>query len=389
MRALGLVGLCFVVVGCKKPSAEVPGPDAVGAAKASGPAKPVVAFPVAPSTLSVFAPVEKACEWRAVEPVAGVTRVIASLPGSCVGARVSFGPDASKAVVWFDPWHVQRPGYFAQTASAPGYPEEKADEQARPRAFIVSTKDGKVEPLPLPALAGQKLTDVGVTADGAVLAFLEEGLSDEVRERGTVTLGAETFDLTQFTEGLPELAHAYRFQAGKWTRAETKATTTGWDYALGVQALDVFRKVGARSVELSSAHAQGDVLEGGALAALKPLAPKKAASPDDGHWIFLGVGSARVYAWEVTGELAYTTGLVAAGSPPKVLAKLGFTDGDLVSLRSSASFLLVTSADVGTHPRLYELPSAKLLFASDSARGVTFWPTAIVSTGHEASRPPP
>lgn len=389
MRALGLVGLCFVVVGCKKPSAEVPGPDAGGAVKASGPAKPAVAFPVAPSTLSVFEPVEKSCEWRAVEPLVGVTRVIASLPGSCVGARVSWSPDASKAVVWFDPGHVQRPGYFAQTASAPGYAEEKGDEQAKPRAFIVSTKEGKVEALPLPDLTGQKLTDLGVTADGAVLAFLEEELSDEVREKGSVTVGGETFDLKQFGEGLPELAHAHRFEGGKWTGVETKATTTGWDYALGVQALDVFRKVGARSVELSSAHAQGDVVEGGALAALKPLAPKKAASPDDGHWIFLGVGSARVYAWEVTGEFGYTTGLVAAGSPPKVLAKLGFTDGDLVSLRSSASFLLVTSSDVGTHPRLYELPSAKLLFSSDTARGVTFWPTTMVSTGHEGSRPAP
>ncbi|MEW5741356.1 MAG: hypothetical protein AB1938_20710 [Myxococcota bacterium] len=382
MRVLVLV-FCLAVVGCRKASTEAPG-DATPAAKTPEPVKPAVAFPTAPSTLSVFEPVEQACEWRAVEPVAGVTRVIAALPGSCVGARVSWSPDAVKAVVWFDPWHVQRPGYFAQTASPPGYPEEKGDERAKPRAFIVSTKDGKNEPLPLPALPGQKVVDLGVTADGAVWAFTEEELSDEVRARGTVTVGAESFDLTQFQEGLPELAHAHRFEQGKWTRVETRATTTGWDYALGVQALEVFRKIGARTIDLSSAHAQGDVADDAAVKALTPLAPKKASAPDDGHWIFLGVGDARVYVWEVTGEFAYTTGLVATGTPPKVLPKLGFTDGDLVSVRASASYLLVSSSDVGTHARLYELPAGKLLYSSDTARGVTFWPTTVVSTGHEA-----
>lgn len=385
MRTLALVVL-VAVVGCKKSNDVV---DAGAPAPAAKPAEPPKAEPVAralpsaPSTLSVFEPVNSSCEWRAVEPESGKATALATLPGSCVGARVSWSPDAAKALVWFDPHHVQTAAYSSSTSSKPGYEDEHADEQAKPRLFAVDVRTGKVDALPLPAVPErQSLDEVGLGPDGAPLAFLEELLPDDVQEKGSVTVDGQVFDLTAFEEGLPALAHAMKFADGKWTKAETKATTTGWDYAMGVQALDAFGGLGPRSVELSSGHVQGDAAEPKEVAALKKLAPKK-AGPEDGDWVFVGAGGARVYVWEITAEFAYTTGLVAAGTPPQVLPKLGFTDGDLVSVRTSGKYLLVTGSGTGTHPRLYELPEGKLVFSSDTARAVTFWPGTAKPESHE------
>ena len=94
-------------------------------------------------------------------------------------------------------------------------------------------------------------------------------------------------------------------------------------------------------------------------------------------------GGARLYVWEISGEFAHTTGLVALGSPPAVLPKLGFNDGDLVAIRTSGPFVLIAGSDVGTHPRLYQLPAGKLVFSSDTARAATFWPSTAKPESHE------
>jgi hypothetical protein len=172
------------------------------------------------------------------------------------------------------------------------------------------------------------------------------------------------------------LVHAYRRNGAQWTRIETRLSTTGWDYGLGMQNLDAFRKLGPRSIELAAPHAQGDSADLPSLAALSPTGA-------DGSWIFVGAGGARIYVWEITGEFAYTTGLIA-GADAKPLSKLGFTDADLVALRTSGPHVLISAANVGTHPRLYEYPSAKLLFSSDTARAATFWPTTTKPESHEA-----
>ncbi len=364
--------LCFVVVmvlaGCRKPA----------------PAVLAFAVPTAPSTLSLLEPVGANCEWRQVEPVKGTTVVLATFPGTCVGARLSFSPDASKAVVWFDPSLVQRGGYSTQVSSKPGFPDEEVDEKALARAFVVSTRKPQVEPVPLPALPGLTLQELGVDAKGAVLALLEEPVSDEAVKRGAVTSGAETFSLAEITDGLPVMVHAYRREGAAWKRVETKLSTTGWDYGLGVKALEAHQQLGPRSIDLCASHAQGDAAGGDEAASLQQLSPRDAGA-DDGQWIFLGAGGARVFAWEISGEFAHTTGLIASGAPaPKVLPKLGFTDGDLVALRTSGPHLLISASNVGTHPRLYEFPAGTLVFSSDTARAATFWPTTAKPESHEA-----
>lgn len=376
MRTLNLALVVLTLAGCKKD----PAPPAVKTAPLEAPAPKVEAFavPTALTTLSVFEPVGPGCEWRQLEPVAGTMVVLATFPGACVGARVAWSPDASKAVVWFDPEHVQSSGYSTQVSSKPGYPDETVDPKASRRAFVVSTLEPQVEPLLLPAFPKQALRDLGVDATGAVLALLEEELPDGAT--GVIESNGEKFDLGTITEGIPVLVHAYRRDGAKWVRAETKLSSTGWDYGNGVRELDAHQKLGPRSDDLAASHAQGDTAEGEVLKDLAALAPK-GAGEDDGSWIFLGAGGTRFYVWEVTGEFAHTTGLVVNGKA--ALPKLGFTDGDLVAIRTSGAHVLISAANVGTHPRLYAMPEGTLVFSSDTARAASFWPTTAKPESHE------
>lgn len=370
MRSLLLASL-LLVVSCRKPVAA---PDA-GA--------PEVAFasPSALSTLSVLEPGADGCEWRQVDPVKGTKLVLGNFPGSCVGARVAWSPDASKAVVWFDPRHVQQAGYASQVSTKPGFADEAADPKATPRAFIASSRRRQVEPLPLPAEAGLTLQELGVDGSGAVWALLEQAVPEGAK--GPFVAAGQTFDLSTLSEGVPVVVHAFVRDGAAWKRVESKLSTTGWDYGVGVQALEAHARLGALSETLAASHAQGDVAEESEQASLQTLSPKDAGA-EDGQWIFLGAGGARLYVWEISGEFAHTTGLIALGAPPKPLPKLGFTDGDLVAVRTSGPFVLISGADVGTHPRLYEFPSGRLVFSSDTARAASFWPTTTKPESHEA-----
>lgn len=377
MRSVLLASILLTVGGCRKSSPGV-------AALAPDAGAPVLEFaaPTAPSTLSLFEPAGEGCEWRQLDPVAGKRVVLARFPGTCVGARLAWTPDGSRALVWFDPQHVQSAGYSSQLSSKPGYADEVADAKASPRAFLVSTRRQQVEPMPFPAVPGLTLQELGLDETGAVLALLEQPVPEGTK--GTFVAAGQTFDLSTLHEGVPVVVHAYRREGADWKRVESKLSTTGWDYGLGVRELEAFRRFGPRSADLAASHAQGDVAEDAVLPALMTLAPKDAGA-DDGQWIFLGAGGARIYVWEISGEFAHSTGLIALGTPgPKPLPKLGFTDGDLVAVRTSGAHLLITGSHVGTHPRLYELPAGKLIFSSDSARAATFWPTTAKPDSHKA-----
>jgi len=376
MRALVVVML--VSLSCKKSPPVV--------VDAGAPPAPVLrALPSAPSTLSLLEPTDAGCEWRTMEPLSGATTALATLPGSCVGARIMWSPDTSKALVWFDPEHLTHSAYSANFASKPAFADAPRDEAARSRLFAVDVRSGEVKPLVMPPVSEvQQLEELGLGADGVPLAFFTE--TPRKLDAGAKSLEADgqSFDLSEIHEGAPTIARAFRFADGGWSRFETKLTTTGWDYALGASALDSYSKAGPRSTQLSTSMNGGDSAEEKEVEALKKLTPPKAA-PDDGAWIFVGAGGARVYVWQVSAEFAITTGLIATGMPPATLPQLGFTDGDLVALRTSGPFVLVTASDVGTHPRLYQLPAAKRVFASDSARAVTFWPTTAKPESHEDS----
>lgn len=367
MRVL-LVAVVVVFAACSKKS----NPEVVDAGPPAPPPPPAEKTLLnSTSTLSLFEPADGKCVWRQEDPVAKKRVELASFPGTCVGVRVAWSADLTKAVVWFDPQLIQVTGYMSETSTPPKFVDEETDQSAKPRWFFVDVKSGKTEALTPPTMDKHELRDLGLSKAGDVVALYEETLPDDAK--GTIKSGEQSFNLDEITEGLPILAHAYKRDGAKWTRFETKLSTTGWDYAAGVRALDVAGELGPKSDAFLDSHAETDAVDEPTGKQLKQFAPAKAASEDDGEWTALKVGEAQVYVWQVTGEFAHTTGLMATKDAK--LPNLDFTDGELVAIRSNGPLLLVSRSDVGTHPRLYKFPEGTRVFASDTARGVTFWPS--------------
>lgn len=371
-----LASLLFIA-GCKKP-------ERVVVVDAGAPPAPVIEKRDVTATqysLSLFEPNGAKCDWALLDVATSKRSTIASFDGTCVGVHVAWSEDTHHAVVWFRPAFVSGSSYGSQTSSPPGFAEEKVDETAKDRVFQVSVIDGRVKTLSLPAFPSMELQAFGIDTEGHALAFFEQDLTDAEAKKKSITIEGEKIALPKVAEGMPALAHLYRFEGEAWKRVRSVPTTTGWDYAQGASALGEYQ-LGTRSEELASGNLGGDGADDEEQKALSVLLPKKLKS-DDGEWVFVGAGKTRVYVWTVTAEFSYATGLIALLEPPRVLPGLGFTDGDIVSARPNGSMFLVTSADVGSHPRLYELPEGKLRFSSDSARGVTFWPGLAKTESHE------
>lgn len=377
MRRALLPALFLVLLTCRKPA-----PVVVDAGVAAAPV--LRPLPVTP-TLSWLEPTrENTCEWITLELASQQRASIATFPGTCLGARLAWTPDTSKALAWFDP-QFHPASYGAPSASAPAWPDEPLDEHATARLFFVDVRAGRFESLALPGLsAGEQLEDLGLGAEGVPLAFTTQDLSDAEVEAKQAKADGQTFDLSSITEGAPALARAYRWQQGRWSRFETKLTTTGWDYAAGAGELDAYKTAGARSSDLSESRLGGDAADDAEVKALSTLRPPK-ATDDDGQWVFVGAGGQRVYVWEITAEFAYSTGLLVTGTPPAKLKDLRFTDGDLVAVRTSGPFLLVTQAG-GAHLQLYRLPEAKQVYAASTSRAATFWPGTARPEGHESPK---
>jgi hypothetical protein len=238
------------------------------------------------------------------------------------------------------------------------------------RLFTVRLPAGVVTPLSLPTFA---LEELGVDDTGVLALSLDEVKDEEVVAGKTVVDGKEV-KLEPVSEGLVALAHAWRPDGAGWKRVETKQTTTGWDYGAGVRLLDAYKAFGPGSAELLDAHA-GDAGEADE-ALQKVLAPfKPKVGADEGTWGVWGTAPARLFAWRFTAEFTYSTGLVVLeGTAPTPAPKVGFTDGELVAIRTRGPFALVSSSHAGAHPRLYDAGKGTLVWSSDTARAVSFWP---------------
>lgn len=348
------------LLSCKKD----PAPPAAAERKS-----PLVELIKAPGVLSVFEPAKDQCEWRRVDVATKRSVVVANFPGACVGARVSWSPDGLTAAVWFDPKRVQSAGIGGSDIGAPGYPDEAADAAAKGRLFTVQVVTGLVKPLALPAV---EIDELGVNAKGDVVVLSLEELSEAAMAAKKITVDEKEFALAPVTEGMPALAHAWRWTGAAWTRFETVQTTTGWDFGLGVRELKAMASFGPRSSDLLETHpGQSSEVEDAMLKQLATFAPKKG----DGTWTASGAAGTRAFAYVITAEFGYTTGLIVFEAPALGLAKgIGFSDGELVALRNDGPFLLVSSGSAGTHPRVYDRASGALRYSSDAARAVTFWP---------------
>lgn len=342
------------------------------------PPEPAASSPTAPTptgqSLVMLTPVEQGCALRRLNIDSGASADLALFSQGCVGGRVYWAPDASRALIWFDPATVYSHGYGSATASKPRYVEETPDPNAVSRFLLVTVATGEVRTLPAPTGPGE-INRVGLDGSGRVLALTLENLEDGRIVDGAVQVDGQAIAIPQDQEGLPALAHALSLEGERWKRIESAATTTGWDYAGGTGVLPAARGLGQSSVELLSSR-------GG----LEPLLPEQAAvlatqrpanlGSDDGEWGRTLNEGAPLFVWQVVGEFTHFTGLMRWGESPAPLPGLEFTDGELVGLQIRGPLILVAGSVVGTHPRLYDARTRRLVFSSDEARAVTFWPVS-------------
>ncbi|HEX8434817.1 hypothetical protein [Archangium sp.] len=396
-RVMLLAALATAAAGCKKEQPPAPAaPPASTTASTPAPAAvapapsvrkdPLAEVPPSDSTLSVFEPQEGKCQWLRVDPASQKRAPVAILEGDCKGVRIAWSPDLRKALVWFDPATVQSAGYFSADASPAGYPDEEPTPGARHRLYEVTPASGEVRSVPFPSADGE-VRDLGYDAQG-LLARALEPLSEEQQAQGSIVVDGKelTFDLAE-QEGLPALAYAYRFGAeGQWKRVEVKTTSDGADVSLGISALEIAPEGPTSTASLEShLHNGGEEPTAEQLSRLLAFVPpplvekvKTEVSEGGDSWTRGTTSAGAFYVWQVTGDFTHTTGhLVFESGEQLVPAKdLGFTDGDLVSFNTQGPFLLAASERVGAHPRLYDLRTRKLVFRSDTARAVTFWPRA-------------
>lgn len=353
-KQLSAVALMLLCSGCKR--------DA-GVVKSA-----IEQVPASDGVVTALEPGKRGeCLWRRIDVSSGTSAVVASLPGSCRGGRMAFSTNAGLAVVWFDPRTVQSAGLGGSDIGPPGYADETVDETASARLFLVTLSTGTVKPLPLPKFAIETL---GLDAQGRVLALSLDLVNETDVIDGKTLVDGKPIAVDFPAEGLRALAHAWRFEGDGWKRVETAQTTTGWDYGLGVAALDASKTLGPHSTELLDTHAPDAELDDATTKRLTMVAPK-----GDGTWGSWGTAGSRLFAWLVTAELTYSTGFVvleAAAMRPA--PQLGFSAGELAAIRTRGRFGLVSSRQAGTHPRVYDLNQGTLVWSSDSARAVSFWP---------------
>lgn len=308
---------------------------AVGQAAASAPA-------VTEATVSLLEPAGEGCEWIQLDPLAATRRVLVKLAVDCQGGATALSRDGKRGAVRF--W---RGGVSAPVVGRPTFPERFPTSAFRDRLFLVDLTAGTSEELPLPP-AGE-LIEFGFDASGRLLGLSLQKAPAPNPEH-------------------PLLAHAFAWEGGAWTKLDSKESDEG----SGTGVLAQRKTLGERSNRVldprfTPEEIQDDVLLDG-LYALSPEQP-------DGEWTQLRRGKYTLVLWGTPfGEDMLATGLLRAVEKGKAVALPGqpYKANDLVSLQARGAFLLVSLADSGGHPRLYR--GRKLVWSSDTARAVTFWP---------------
>ncbi|MEO8703897.1 MAG: hypothetical protein ABI867_27860 [Kofleriaceae bacterium] len=305
--------------------------------------------------LVLVEPAGDACVLRRVDPIGHINHDLARIPGSCLGARISWRRDLARAVVWFDPLTLAETDTMVEVTA---------------RAYELDLTTGRVEPLPLPT--GDSMLDLGYGGDGAVYAFSTHDLP---LARGIVTYLGHPLDFTSVTDGIPAAAIAQRRGPNGWTVADVTPTTTGWDLAPMWHTLPISRSLGPRSVEILDSHHGLDPV---ALPELERIAPTQA---DGDGWGVVHTPHGDLYDWHRVGEFGYTTGRVAWRDKTNTIVLVPgtevFNDDDtvvLVAIRPRDRYVLIASGEAGANGRLYDLVDRTLVYTMTTGRAVTFWP---------------
>ncbi|ATB42051.1 hypothetical protein CYFUS_007527 [Cystobacter fuscus] len=313
--------------------------------------------------LSLLEPAGEGCEWVRLQPLSAVRQVIARLAVDCQGGATALSRDGKRGAARF--W---RGGVSAPVTGRPTFPERFPSPAFRDRLFLVDVETAAATELPLPGSG--ELIEFGFDAEGQLLGLTLQKPSPEQERQGEAEIDGTRVVLETSEGKRPLLAHAFQWRDGAWKRREVKATTD----TTGPRVLALRQKLGERSSHTLDPRFMPEELEDDVV-----LDQLYAFSPEEpeGEWTLLRPGGFRLAVWSIPfgEEEALATGLVRKVDKQKVSALPGFPlrPNDLASVQIRGTFLLLSLADSGAHPYLYR--GGKLVWNSESARAVTFWPS--------------
>ncbi|WNG34967.1 hypothetical protein F0U61_15890 [Archangium violaceum] len=339
-------------------------PVASAHAEEERPTQPAAPAPVArvtETTLSVLEPIGEGCEWAQLEALTSARRVIAKFAVDCQGAATALRRDGKRGAVRF--W---RGGVSQPVVGRPTFPEKFPSPAFRDRLFLVDVTTGGSEELPLPPSG--ELIEFGFDGGGRLLGLSIQKPTPDQERAGAVEVDGNTIRLDLGGKGRPLLAHAFAWQAGTWIRLDVKATTE----SSGTGVLALRKELGERSSRtLDPRFAPEEIEDDAVLDQLYAFTPEQ----PDGEWVRLERGGHTLALWGTPfGDELLATGLLRRVEKGRAmpLPSLAFRENDLVSIQSRGPFLLISLADSGGHARMYR--GRKLVWSSESARAVTFWP---------------
>lgn len=328
------------------------------------PAPAAVAAPaprVTETTLSLLEPAGEGCEWAQLDALSATRRVIAKLAVDCQGAATALSRDGKRGVARF--W---RGGVSAPVVGRPTFPEKFPSPAFRDRLFLVDMVTGGAEEIPLPPSG--ELIEFGFDAGGRLLGLSIQKPTPDQERAGAVEVDGTMIRLDLGGKGRPLLAHAFAWQGGTWTRLDVKATNE----RSGTGVLELRKGLGERSSRTLDPRFTPEEIEDDALLdQLYELTPEQ----PDGEWARFERGGHTLAIWGTPfGDELLATGLLRRVEKGKAVAlpNLPYRANDLVSIQSRGPFLLVSLADSGGHARMYR--GRKLVWSSEGARAVTFWP---------------
>jgi len=373
---LSLLALLCIACAPKRPPALVQPEEA----------EPPPLEPLAPMELSLFDEQEAGCAWKRIRLPAAEVTTLAQFPSSCAGVNVAWSKDLKRALVSFNP---------NQLSTSFGSEKNNILQNANIgplRAFEVDMETGNLAPLPpLKKLRGEfKL--FGLTPEGVVALTLEslppkqeQAVLQEIKKKSKkpflLSGGGEKISIALPEEvvegaGMPAVAHAWLLKGGAGKRVESKFTTIGFSYILDVRALDTYQQLGPMTERLLEAYNPLLKLEEPKeVEALSAWAPQ--AHDEKEHWGKQSTPQGELLGWVRYHEFGYASGLLLYQPKGKALSPLpglGFGWEDLVAPAIRDAWLLVGTLDIGAWPRVYDLRNGELVWSSDSARAVVFWP---------------
>jgi hypothetical protein len=317
--------------------------------------------PVTEATVSLLEPAGDGCEWAQLEPLSQARRVIARLAVDCQGGGTALSRDGKRGAARF--W---RGGVSAPVVGKPTFPERFPLPTFRDRLFLVDFTTGGVEELPLPHLG--ELIEFGFDAGGRLLGLSLQRVTPAQARAGAVEVEGSRVLLDLGRPGQPLLAHAFVYEGGTWTRLDSKSTN---EFS-STRVLVLRKELGERaSLSLDPRFVPQEIEDDTLLDQLYALTPEQ----PEGEWAALRRGGYTLALWGTPfGDELLATGLLRRVEKGKAVPLPGhaYRENDLVSLQARGPLLLVSLADSGGHPRLYR--GRKLVWSSESARAVTFWP---------------